>query len=103
MPPISLLGRIATGRLIIPGYDMALLAPLAPILAAGVLPDAATAVGIPMVIGYPVAAGVVIWLALALPPRRTDWQLTGHHRIAYRLRAAYYEKTAASKMIPRSK
>jgi hypothetical protein len=103
VPPISLLGRIITGRWIVPGYDIVFIAPLVAVLAAVLLPEAAIAVGLSKIVTYAATTGVVAWLTLTLPPRRTDWQLTGHHRIAYRLRPAIYEKTAASKMIPRTK
>jgi hypothetical protein len=102
LPPISLLGRVFTWRWIIPGYDKVLVAPLVTLVAAGILPMAGNAVGLPNVFAYPVAASVVVWLALALPPTRRDWQLTGQHRIAYRWRAAYYQRSAASRMIPRT-
>jgi hypothetical protein len=102
LPPVSFLGRILTWRWIIPGYDKVLVAPLAALIAAGVLPMAVNAIGLPSIVAYPLAAGVVVWLTLALPPSRSDWQLTGRHRIAYRLRAAYYQKSAASRMIPRT-
>lgn len=102
LPPISLLGRFFTGRWIIPGYDVVFVAPLAAALTAWALPKAALALGVSSEIFYAASAGVVVWLTLALPPHRGDWQLTGHHRIAYRLRPAVYEKSAASKMIPRT-
>jgi hypothetical protein len=97
VPPISVFGRIATGRLVIPGYDVVLVAPLTIGLVAGVLPRTLSAIGIAPLIAYPLAASVVTWLALALPPRREDWQLTGHHRIAFRFLAKRNSQAEANR------
>jgi hypothetical protein len=86
-PPMSILGRIATLRLIIPGYDSAILPPLATAIVAFILPKTLTAFGLQPIIVFPLSTSIVAWLALALPPRRDDWQFTGHHRIAYRFLA----------------
>jgi hypothetical protein len=87
-PPISFLGRLATGRLVIPGYDIVLLAPLVTAVVAYVLPEILAAVGMHPSTVFPVSSSVVAWLALALPPAREAWHLTGHHRVAYRFLAA---------------
>jgi len=99
VPPITLLGRLATGRLIIPGYDVVFAAPLAVLLIAWVMVDGGASAGIPPLIYGPAAAGVAVWLALALPPRREVWQLTGHHRIAYRFKAALVEQNSSSRRL----
>jgi hypothetical protein len=86
-PPISVFGRLATGRLVIPGYDVALLAPLIATIVACTLPELLTRLEVAPSFAYPISASVVAWLALTLPPQREAWQLTGHHRIAYRFLA----------------
>ncbi|HEX2474479.1 MAG TPA: hypothetical protein VHK01_07030, partial [Lacipirellulaceae bacterium] len=95
-PPISFLGRIATGRLVIPGYDIVLLAPLVTAVVAYVLPGILAAFGMHPSVAFPVSSSVVAWLALALPPARADWHLTGHHRIAYRFLAAMAARSQAT-------
>lgn len=77
--PISLWGRLLTGRLVLPRYDYGMLAPIAAIIVGpaltlglqGVLPEA-----------LDVAIGVAISLAILLiaPPTFRNWQLTGFHR-----------------------
>jgi hypothetical protein len=98
-PPISIFGRVATGRWIIPGYDVVFIAPLAAVAAAWLIMLTGEAAGIAIALYAPLAAGAAVWLALALPPRRETWQLTGHHRIAYRLRAAFVEQGGSSKRL----
>ena len=87
-PPISLLGRLFTGRLIIPGYDRVLLAPAASLLAGLLLPRILTASGVPWSVTYPLGAGVALALALNLPPTLATWRLTGSHRLAMGLDAS---------------
>jgi hypothetical protein len=94
-PPISVLGRIATGRLVISGYDIVLLAPIATLIVGYALPEVLTAFGMHLSIMYPISSSVVAWLALALPPARETWQLTGHHRIAYRFLAVLASRAQA--------
>jgi hypothetical protein len=80
-PPISLLGRLATFRWIIPGYDKVFLAPLfgAAIVLAG--PFALSEIGLPWEFGVPLLVGLLITVALSMPPALDEWRLTGHHRV----------------------
>jgi hypothetical protein len=80
-PPISLFGRIATRRLIIPGYDIVLLGPLAAAIVALVLPLTLILIGLPPVAAVPLATALTITLVIALPPKLETWNYTGHHRI----------------------
>jgi len=80
-PPVSFFGRIATGRLIITGYDQVMLAPLAILLTA----LAVTQIGnqfnlLPSVIAA-LAAGSVPLIGLGAGPRLRRWRLTGEHRM----------------------
>lgn len=95
VPPISVLGRIATRRLIIPGYDVVFAAPLAVVVLAWLMNFAMDRLGTATIVAVPTIAGISTWLMLALPPRREDWQLMGHHRIAYRFRAALMEPSGS--------
>lgn len=81
LPPISLLGRIATGRIVISGYDKIFLAP-----ACGFALSIAAPIGLSQ-LGFsgPAWLGITIGLLLAanlgLGPDLNAWRLTGAHRI----------------------
>jgi hypothetical protein len=80
-PPISIWGRVRTGRWIIPGYDVALIAPLLTLFTAIVLPLALRAIGVMPAATYPVSIAAVLTIAFNAPPTFRRWSLTGHHRI----------------------
>ena len=81
-PPLSLLGRLRTGRLLIPGFDVVFVAPLlmlaiqltfVKLVERGfVFPIA--------VVSTLIAIGILI--GLQFPPRLDAWRLTGNHRIS---------------------
>ncbi|MHC4216350.1 MAG: hypothetical protein ACYSWP_23610 [Planctomycetota bacterium] len=81
-PPISFLGRIFTGRLIIPKYDKILIAPIC-IIAADVL----WLIFMPYffwsrtVLCSELLLLLVLLLAFLLPPKQRSWKFTGPHRI----------------------
>lgn len=79
--PISLWGRLWTGRWIIPRYDRVFVAPL---LALAVPIAVAWAVG-PTRFTQPMETALtislVVCIVLNVGPRLTDWRLTGGHRI----------------------
>jgi hypothetical protein len=80
-PPISLMGRLATFRWIIPGYDKVF---LAPIIGAGLVmggPFAINEIGLAWEFGIPVLVGLLMTMALSMPPSLDEWRLTGHHRV----------------------
>lgn len=80
-PPISVWGRIRTGRWIIPGYDYVLIAPLCTLLVAAIASPAASLAGSAYnVITYSLATAIVLMIALNVGPSRRRWYLTGHHR-----------------------
>jgi hypothetical protein len=80
--PVSLFGRILSGRLLIVGYDYVLLAPAAAPAAAGAVSAALAWLAMPPPLIL--AAGVAASLAISLmaPPTFREWQLTGSHRRA---------------------
>jgi hypothetical protein len=82
-PPISLRGRIATGHLVIPGYDYVLVAPLCATLTAFVGFVAAILAGQAYsAIVCPLASAAALIVALNMGPSLKKWRLTGRHRIA---------------------
>jgi hypothetical protein len=81
-PPISLLGRIFTGRLIIPRYDKIYIAPMCILLAGTLLPLGLRRLGLETVWNLELCFFVIFFLAFSLPPSLRRWQLTGAHRVA---------------------
>ncbi len=66
--PLTLFGRIVTGRLIIPGYDYVMLAPAAALPVAALLPIGLAAVGLPWPVILSVTVGVSLSIVLIAPP-----------------------------------
>jgi len=81
MPPISFVGRLATGRLIIPGYDQVFVAPLLIILAGSAFESFSPLLGFNPLFSYSGAIAVVLFISLGVGPSLYVWRLTGHHRI----------------------
>lgn len=82
--PISLLGRIATGRLYLPKYDIVWLAPVTAcfVYTLGMLLGYAAGASIVVAMGLSIAAAIACYEWLS--PSRLEWRLTGHHRIICR-------------------
>jgi hypothetical protein len=76
-PPLALRGRIATGRLIIPRYDYVLIAPALTFATAIALPQLLRTLAVPPPLSLALSIGTVLALALAMPPSRRHWELTG--------------------------
>jgi hypothetical protein len=81
MPPMSLAGRLSSGRWIIPGYDQLFAAPLCGMALAIVLPNGMVALGANTVVSNCIALPVCLLAVVTLPPSRRRWFLTGSHRI----------------------
>ena len=83
-PPISLAGRIATGRLVIPGYDQVFVAPLLVLLIGIGAPTVLWRLGL----SEPLAAGITMFatfaVGLGMGPNLERWHMTGNHRIVVR-------------------
>jgi hypothetical protein len=80
-PPISLWGRLATFRLLIPSYDKVFLTPIAILLAgAAAVYELQSVTRDPMVV-YPITLSVVAMVALLGGPSARSWVLTGGHRV----------------------
>lgn len=80
-PPISLLGRIFTGRLIIPRYDKIFIAPICILLAGIVLPLGLLKMGYRDAWIFELSFFLIFFSAFSLPPNLREWRLTGAHRI----------------------
>jgi hypothetical protein len=83
-PPLGVRGRWVTGRWIVPGYDQILVAPMVVFLTAAVLPSALAKVIPSVAVVCGVCGTVFLLLALALPPTRARWLLTGHRHMTRR-------------------
>lgn len=84
-PPISLLGRVFTGRLIIPRYDKIFVAPICILLAGIALPLGLLKMGYRGAWIFELSFFLIFFLALSLPPTLKEWRLTGAHRISRRV------------------
>lgn len=82
-PPISIFGRIATGRLIIPGYDRILVAPLCMLVVGIISPIALHAVGVSDVVAFTISISLVLLIAMNMGPSYERWRLTGHYRMTF--------------------
>jgi hypothetical protein len=80
-PPISLAGRLATGRLIIPRYDVALVAPLLVVELGRRLPEWLHGLGTPLPATAFVSLFVVIAVLFGMGPTLRWWHLVGEHRL----------------------
>ncbi len=80
-PPISLLGRIFTGHLIIPKYDKIYIAPICILLVGKLLPVALLRFGLDPVWNFELSFFLIFLLAFSLPPKLKEWRLTGAYRI----------------------
>ena len=81
LAPISLLGRLATRRLIIAGHDRVYVAPLAIFAIGQLIHWTLIALGAPALIAMGVALATSTFLAIEMRPHFADWSLTGHYRI----------------------
>ncbi len=81
LPPLGLLGRLRTGRLLIPRYDIIFLGPLLILLINFGVPFVADWAGLTMISTMPLVVGLMVFAALATPPSLDAWRLTGSHRI----------------------
>jgi hypothetical protein len=91
-PPISVFGRLTTGRFIIPRYDRVFVAPLIASIVS--IPGCLLFQETSPVWGMPLVLTLGLWLNLNLGPKLLDWRLTGGHRLGltlYRDRTMFAE------------
>jgi hypothetical protein len=80
-PPISVAGRLARFRPLIPSYDQIFLTPIAAALAVTIGPNALEQAGIPRDVAIAVCASLAMMALWLGGPERRTWQLTAKHRI----------------------
>jgi hypothetical protein len=85
-PPIGLLGRVATGRWVVPGYDRALVAPAVAMAAAVAVPRAVHAAGGSPAVALGAMLVPVVGVLLIGGPTLRNWRLTGHYRAFHGVR-----------------
>jgi hypothetical protein len=81
VPPISLLGRLATGRLIIPAFDKVFVAPVAAFALGLAVPFLLRDAGVGATSAEAIAITVVMFAILSIGPSLREWRLTGGQRI----------------------
>jgi hypothetical protein len=82
-PPISVFGRLATGRWIIPSYDRAFLAPVVGLVVLGSLLPHFIGINMhPSPLELPLVVTAVLLIALVPGPSFQTWSLTCESRIS---------------------
>lgn len=81
LPPISLIGRIGSGRIFVPGYDKVFVAPLAMLIYGAAAPWVLFRIGITPILVPAVSAFGLILIGLAVSPSLPGWRMTGQFRI----------------------
>jgi hypothetical protein len=79
--PISFLGRIWTFRWVIPGYDQVFIGPICSLAGGWLVLFFMTYQSVPIDVGFPIAGGAAVFIALICPPRLRRWRLIGEHRM----------------------
>ena len=79
--PISLAGRVARLRPLIPSYDQVFLTPLAAVFTLSAGPGALEHAGIPGDVALAISAGLTLMTLWLGGPDRRAWQLTARHRV----------------------
>jgi hypothetical protein len=79
--PLTLFGRLWTGRLIIPRYDVVVLTPLAVATLGTPLYGGLLFTGLPAPAALSITAATLLGIALTGPPRQRHWQLTAPLRL----------------------
>jgi hypothetical protein len=80
-PPLSILGRLAHGRLIIPAYDQVFVAPLLALLVGSAVPVVPGLADVPSLVVTPIGFAVTWWILFGMGPSLQLWRLTGNHRV----------------------
>jgi hypothetical protein len=79
--PISFLGRLATGRWFIPGYDQVFVPSLLAIWIGCSLEIISVLIGLRHLYSQPIIIALVLFITLGMGPSLKVWRLTGQHRI----------------------
>lgn len=81
LPPISLWGRLITGRWLIPGYDQVFVAPLLALFVGCAALGLESVPGFDPAITFSLAGSAACMIVLGMGPDRMTWRLTGNHRV----------------------
>lgn len=81
-PPITLFGRLLTGRFVIPKYDRVFLVPLAALIVAWVFPGIGRSLGISHDVLVPICTTTVLLILLLGGPSLKRWRLTGGYAVS---------------------
>lgn len=82
-PPISMWGRLRTGRLILPRYDLVFLGPAATAAVAILLPTVLINAGVSFAAAIGLTATATTLSLLKAPPTYRHWALTGQYRMVF--------------------
>ncbi|MCA9081257.1 MAG: hypothetical protein KDA58_11910 [Planctomycetaceae bacterium] len=80
-PPLTLMGRIKTGRLIIPGYDYVFIAPALVLLVSTIGVGLAHFIPLPPILKASGLLMTIVFLVSTTPPDLAEFHYTGNHRI----------------------
>ncbi len=80
-PPLSLRGRLAHGRPIIPGYDKVFIAPLLTVAVFLIAVSLSEWTSVPELVALPIGLTAAWWINFGMGPGLDSWRLTGNHRI----------------------
>ena len=83
-PPLSILGRLFNGYLLIPGYDVVFIAPAAALVSSVAIFGATRLCGFDLPVAMTLAITMLFAIVLHVGPTRRAWELTGHHRLVFR-------------------
>lgn len=81
VPPISVLGRLATGRWILPRYDQVFVPSICILAIMDVGPRLLREWNVAVVHGISAVIGLMVFIAVTMRPDLAEFQLTGSHRI----------------------
>ena len=81
LPAVGIIGRLASGRLIVPGYDKVFVAPALVLFAGIELPRLLSLTPLDLAASSAILVAACLALGFGLGPTRQDWQLTGAHRL----------------------
>jgi len=95
VPPFNVWGRIATGRIIVPGFDRVFVTPMAAVLVAILGSIIVGHCGSWFRVAESCVMAAVCFVLITGGPTLRNWLLTGHHR--YRLPARFRSKTRAAR------
>ncbi len=92
-PPIGLITRVRTGRLVIPAYDRLWIGPLCTVLVGAWAPMVLRGTGVPDMLVFTLSVGATLLTVSLVGPSLEKWRLTGPGRIQKRWRTTQTKRT----------